>query len=210
MSAPFAGQPVAADAVRQSEPMPLPPVDERATAPSVPSGLLRRYRAGASLSSLAKEIGVSVDWVAQRIIATGTRRDQVVARKTRRRPAELDSDQWLSHQLAGGAGVRDLSRRLQVTPSTVRNALRHYVARRADGVTGVGTRRSDPERRFVAASERAGRARVALERAQRLQASAVSEMRSSGLTIAAIADRLNTEEHLVETLLAGERPPVGP
>ena len=122
--------------------------------------------------------------------------------------AELDSDEWLSGQLARGAGVGDLSRRLHVTPSTVRNALRHYAARRIERVDADGARpaESDPQRRFAAATGRLERATVALERARRLQASAVKELHQSGLTIAAIADRLRTDEHLVETLLAADQP----
>jgi len=192
--------------------------DARPTAESVPGALVRRYRQGAAVTVLAKELGVSFDWVARRIIATGTRRDQLPPRRTRRRPAELDSDQWLSDQLAGGAGVRDLSRRLHVAPSTVRNALRHYAARRADGSVGtdVCSGASDPEGRFAAATKRIERANLALERAnlaldraslsleraQRLQASAVSDLHAAGLTVAAVADRLGIDVNLVETLLA--------
>ena len=147
------------------------------------------------MTALVKEFGVSFDWVARRIIAAGARRDQLPPRRTRRRPAELDSDQWLSNELAAGAGVRDLSRRLHVAPSTVRSALRHYVARRAGGDAGAGiiAGQSDPERRFAAATERVERASVALERARGLQVSAVGELHRSGLTVAAIADRLDID-----------------
>ncbi len=178
-----------------------PPTAEGAA----PRGLIARYRAGASVSSLAKELGVSFDWVAQRIIAAGTRRDQQFSGRPRRRPPELDSDEWLSDELSGGAGVRDLSRRLHVAPSTVRNALRHYAVRRGAG-GGVGAVESDPERRFAVATERIERASSALERARRLQASAVSELHHSGLTLAAIADRLETDVHVVEALLAADAP----
>ena len=157
---------------------------------------------------LARELGVSFDWVAQRVIRTGTRRDQLPLRRTRRRPAELDSDEWLSEQLAGGAGVGELSRRLHVSTSTVRNALRHHVARRGAGGSDadVCSGRSDPERRFAAGTERVERASVAHARAQRLQVSAVSELHASGLTVAAIADRLETDVNFVESLLATDAP----
>ena len=39
-----------------------------------------------------------------------------------------------------------------------------------------------------------------------MQASAVSELHRAGLTIPAIADRLGSDEHLVETLLAADQP----
>ena len=112
----------------RSLPTPSSPVGAVTTAPNgaVPRSLLDRYRAGATVTALAQQFGVSFDWVAQRIIAEGARRDQLPQRRARRRPAELDSDEWLGVQLAGGAGVGDLSRRLHVTSSTVRNALRHY------------------------------------------------------------------------------------
>jgi transposase-like protein len=168
--------------------------------------LLRRYRAGTSVIALAKEFGVSFEWVARRVIASGTRPDQTSLRRIRDRPAELDSDDWLSDQLAGGAGVGDLSRRLHVTRSTVRNALRHYAARRANGDAVAGAGRSDPEGRFAAATERVERATVALERARRMQASAVMELHRSGLTITAIADRFCIGEHLVETFVAADQP----
>lgn len=195
------------DAGHRSTPLSAPPADEGATAPIARRELMRRYRAGASVSALAKEFGASFDWVAQRIIAARARRDQP-SRRTRRRPADLDSDDWLGDQLAGGAGVRDLSRRLHVTPATVRNALRRYAARRAEHVAGADARPgpSDPQLRFAAATVRVERATVALERARRMQASAVSELHRSGLTIAAIADRLGTDEHLVETLVAPDQP----
>ena len=165
------------------------------------------------MTAMARELGVSFDWVAQRLIAARTRRDVVASRRSRRRPPELDSDEWLSEELAAGAGVRDLSRRLHVSPSTVRNALRHYAARRAQGGVepGAGARASDPERRFTAAAGRAERASVALERAsvaleraRRTQASAVIDLQRSGLTVPAIADRLGVEVNVVEALLALE------
>ena len=79
--------------------------------------LLRRYRAGTSVTALAKEFGVSFDWVARHVIAVWDGAgDQTSLRRIRDRPAELDSDDWLGDQLAGGAGVGDLSRRLHVTP----------------------------------------------------------------------------------------------
>ena len=168
--------------------------------------LLRRYRAGASVTALAKEFGVSFDWVAQRVIVAGTRRDPSSPRRDRRRPAELESDDWLGHQLAGGAGVGDLSRRLHVTRSTVRNALRHYATRRAERLGGAGDGPSDPQQRFAAATARVEQATNALARARRMQASAVSELHRAGLTIPAIADRLGSDEHLVETLLAADQP----
>jgi hypothetical protein len=188
------------------------PGEERAGAasgaPPEPRELIRRYRAGTSVRALATEFGVSFDWVARRVIDAGTRRRQP-PRGTRRRPAELDSDRWLSQQLASGAGVGDLSRRLHVTRSTVRNALRRYAARRAEGGgagAGEAVGASDPERRFAAATERVEQATAALERARRVQTSAVSELQEAGLTIAAIADRLGTDEHVVESLLAAEHP----
>jgi hypothetical protein len=163
------------------------------------------------VTALAKELGVPFDWVAQRVIAAGTRRDPQRPTRTRRRPAELDADEWLSAELAAGAGVRDLSRRLHVAPSMVRNALRHYAARRADDGAGTGAGpASDPERRFAVASERIARATDALERARRLQVSAVSELQRSGLTVAAIADRLAIDVSLVEALLAADPPSDGP
>jgi hypothetical protein len=169
-----------------------------------PRELLRRYRAGASVAALAKELGVSFDWVAQRLIAARTERERLPRARERGRPPELDSDEWLSDELAAGAGVRDLSRRLHVTPSTVRNALRHYVARReergADPDVGFGG--SDPEQRFAAATVRVERATVALERARRAQVSAVNDLHRSGLTVAAVADRLAVDVNAVEALLA--------
>ena len=180
------------------------PADDRAI---LPRELVARYRSGASVTALAKDLGVSFDWVAQRVIAAGTRRDQVRPGRGRRRPGELDCDEWLSAQLASGAGVRELSRRLHVAPSTVRNALRHYAARRAQtAVGGVGAGTSDPERRFAAATERIERARAALERARQAQASAVTELHRAGLTVAAIADRLATDVNLVEAVLAADPP----
>ena len=115
----------------RSQPTSSSPVGAHTATPkeTLPGGLLQRYRAGATVTALAREFGVSFDWVAQRIIAAGARRDELPQRRARRRPAELDSDEWLGAQLAGGAGVGDLSRRLHVTPSTVRNALRHYATR---------------------------------------------------------------------------------
>jgi len=174
-------------------------MDDRLTTPE----LLRRYRSGTSVRVLAKELGVSFDWVARRVIAAGTRREQPV-QQGRPRPAELDCDEWLGEQLAGGAGVRDLSRRLRVRPSTVRSALRGYAERLNEGRGRVRHPGSDPVRRFVAASERVERAGKALERARRRQVSAVIELQRSGLTIAAIADRLGADEQLVETLLESD------
>lgn len=168
---------------------------------SVPGWLLRRYRAGTSVSVLAKELGVSFDWVAQRVIAAGTRRDRP-AWQIRRRPIELDSDEWLSGQLASGAGVRDLSRRLRVSRSTIRHALHDYAERRVESGAGGDPGETDPIHRFTTATERLERARVALDRARMLQASAVRELHRSGLTINAIADRLGVDEHVVETLLS--------
>jgi hypothetical protein len=138
---------------------------------SVPGGLLRRSRAGTSVSVLARKLGVSFDWVAQRAIAPGMRHDRP-SRQIRRRPIELDSDEWLSAQLASGAGVRDLSRRLRVSRSTVRNALRDYEARRTESGAGGDPGETDPIHRFTAATERLERAGVALERARMLQSSA--------------------------------------
>ena len=69
----------------------------------VPCGLLDRYRAGATVTALAQRFGVSLDWVAQRL-------------------EELDSEEWLGVQLARGAGLGDLGRRLLVTPSGGRYA----------------------------------------------------------------------------------------
>ena len=69
----------------------------------VPCGLLDRYRAGATVTALAQQFGVSLDWVAQRL-------------------EELDSEEWLGVQLARGAGLGDLIRRLLVTPSGGRYA----------------------------------------------------------------------------------------
>jgi hypothetical protein len=190
-----------------SETVPAPPADATAAAPSAPLELLRRYRAGTAVGALAKELGVSFEWVARRVIAAGTRRDR--PQRAPRRPAELDSDEWLGDQLAGGAGVRDLSRRLDVTPSTVRKALRDYAARQSGGST-FDAGASDPERRFAAAADRAEQAAGALERARQLQASAVSELQRSGLTIAAIAERLHADEQLVENLLTASPPPRRP
>ena len=189
----------------------MTPNERRPVTPTASGGLLRRYRSGTSVSTLAKDLGVSFDSVAQRVIAAGIRRDRP-SQRGRPLPIELDSDEWLGEQLAGGAGVRDLSRRLHVTPSTVRKALRGFVARRGDGsdTDGVGRGESDPVRRFAAATKRVERASGALERARRLQASAVKELHRSGLTIAAIADRLDADEHLVETLLTTDPADDGP
>ena len=74
----------------------------------------------------------------------------------------------------------------------------------------MGAVESDPERRFAAATQRIERASTAVERARLLQASAVSELHHSGLTVAAIADRLGTEEQVVEALLAADAPPDAP
>ncbi len=115
------------------------------------------------------------------------------------RPPELDSDDWLGRELAGGAGVRGLSRRLRTSPSTVRRALRDYAARRTSVAVAPG---SNPERRFAEATRRVEQANVALERARRLQASAVVELRRSGLTPAAIADRLRIADREVDVILA--------
>ena len=200
----------ASDPARRSRTASSPPADHHAAAPNptLPGGLLQRYRAGATVTALAQQFGVSFDWVARRIIADGTRREPLPPRRARRRPAELDSDEWLGVQLAGGAGVSDLSRRLHVTPSTVRNALRHYATRRAEHAAGacasIGP--SDPQQRFATACNRIEQATAALEQARQLQVSAVSELHHSGLTIAAIADRLNADEHLVENLLAADQP----
>jgi hypothetical protein len=145
---------------RRCEPVPTPAAGSRVAAPSAPMALrelLRRYRAGTSVIALAKEFGVSFEWVARRVIASGTRRDQTSLRRIRDRPAELDSDDWLSDQLAGGAGVGDLSRRLHVTRSTVRNALRHYAARRANGDAVCRCWPFRP-RRALRGGDRAGRA----------------------------------------------------
>ena len=195
----------------RSRPTSSSPVGAHSATPkaTLPGGLLDRYRAGATVTALAQQFGVSFDWVAQRIIAAGARRDQLPQRRARRRPAELDSDEWLGVQLAGGAGVGDLSRRLHVTPAAVRNALRHYATRRTDRAAEAAgsSGESDPQQRFAAATGRVERATIALERARRLQASAVSELHRSGLTIPAIADRLNADEYLVENLLAAAPPP---
>ena len=85
-SSPLAG---ASEPARRSQPTPSPPAGGHTDAPSatVPRGLLRRNRARATVTALAKEFGVSFDWVARRIIAAGTRRDQLPPRRARRRPA---------------------------------------------------------------------------------------------------------------------------
>jgi len=202
------------DGDRVAELMSPPPAGPGAD-PSVPppalGEVLRRYGAGASVRALANELGVSFDWVARRVIDAGERREPR-SRRARRRPPELDSDSWLSEQLANGAGVGDLSRRLHVSTSTVRNALRHHAARLTEqGAAGVGddVGPSDPERRFAVATDRVEQANAALERARHMQASAVGELQQSGLTIAAIADRLGADDALVESLLAVDLPPDG-
>jgi hypothetical protein len=90
---------------------------------------------------------------------------------------------------------------LRTSPSTVRRALRDYAARRTSDAGSPG---SNPERRFAAATRRVEQANVALERARRLQVSAIAELRRSGLTPAAIADRLRIADRDVDVLLAAE------
>jgi len=137
-SSPLAG---ASEPARRSQPTPSPPAGGHTNAPSatVPRRLLPRNRARETVTALAKEFGVSFDCVARRIIAAGTRRDQLPPRRAGRRPAELDSDEWLGAQLAGGAGVGDLSRRLHVTPprrSAMRSATTRHSAPNAPPVLG--------------------------------------------------------------------------
>jgi hypothetical protein len=155
------------------------------------------------VGALAKELGTSFDWVARRVIEAGMRRNRP-SRGVRPRPVELDSDDWISGELASGAGIRDLAQQLRVPRSMVRSALRDYIARRIGGDATGDPGGSDPVRRFAAATERVARATVALDRARSAQASAVRELQQSGLTVAAIADRLEAGDDLVEKLLTAD------
>jgi hypothetical protein len=95
---------------------------------------------------------------------------------------------------------------LRTSPSTVRRALRDYASRRISDAASPG---SNPERRFAEATRRVEQANVALERARRLQVSAIAELRRSGLTPAAIADRLRIPDRDVDVLLAAEEASAG-
>lgn len=172
---------------------------------------LARYRNGVPVTTIAEELGVTFDWVAQRVIAEDVRRD-IPSRPPRRgrrgRPSQLDDPSWLRQELAS-AGVGGISRALSVRPSIVRAALRRH------GISAAGDvrrdERSDPAARFHAGTSRVVRARRDLARALALQTSAVVELHDAGLTVAAIADRVEVDPVVIEDLLDppvdGIRPP---
>ena len=122
-------------------------------------------------------------------------------------PVELDCDEWLGAQLAGGAGVRELSRRAArrtVDSSQRAAALWGETHRERSGRRGYGWIRSRPALRR---RDRAGRAGASgARRAWRLQSTAVAELHRTGLTVAAIVDRLATDVNLVEAVLAADSP----
>jgi hypothetical protein len=167
--------------------------------------VFHRYRNGAPVSTLARDLQTSFDWVAQQVMAHGVRRE-VPVKRTRRGllRAELDDPRWILQQLDSGADVRAISELLGIGVPTVRNAMKRF------GITpppssaflkNDAARHTDPVRRYQVAVERARKARLSLERAYALQVSAVIELSSDGLIIPAIADRLETDVALVEALL---------
>ncbi|MET0147067.1 MAG: hypothetical protein ABW328_20085 [Ilumatobacteraceae bacterium] len=164
--------------------------------------ILDRYRHGAPVPQIAKQLGVGFDHVARLVISARVRRARPLRGRTRRWAPQLDDDTWLSEQLARGAGVRTLSRQLDVRPSTVRSALRDHARRLVTEATpGVDTPVADPEHRFRVGAERAARAAAQLSRARDLQRSAVADLAGTRLTVAAIADRLEVSVAVVEELL---------
>ncbi len=100
---------------------------------TVPRRLLPCNRARATVTALTKEFGVSFDCVTRRTIAPDSRDRLPPASPPPARGARLDD--WLGPNCRG-AGVGDLSRRLQVTPR--RSAMR-----------SATTGQSDPQARCV-------------------------------------------------------------
>ena len=184
-----------------------------ATSSAMSARRLARYRNGVPITTIADELGVTFDWVAQRVIAENVRRDipsRAPRRGRRSRPSQLDDPSWLRQELAS-AGVGGISRELSVRPSIVRAALRRHGITAAGDVRRERSERSDPTARFHAGTSRVVRARRDLARALALQTSAVVELHDAGLTVAAIADRVEVDPVVIEDLLDppvdGIRPP---
>lgn len=153
-SSPLAG---VSEPARRSQPTPSPPAGGHTNAPSatVPRRLLPRNRARATVTALAKEFGVSFDCVAWRIIAAGTRRDQLP-------PGEPAAGPRSSTRTSSSAPIGPRRRRWRPQPAVARHPLDGLqcapplrdTARQRSAGAGANTGQSDPQGRFDACAAR--------------------------------------------------------
>jgi hypothetical protein len=170
------------------------------------------YRHGASVTSIADELDVSFDSVARVVIAHAIIRDTPLGGSPAHdTPTELDDPDWLRASLETGRTVGGIARRVAMSEASVAAALaRHgFTVASSDGDRDVEIERSELVEQFRNGAERLHLAEASLDQAKAIQASAVARLAGSGLTVAAIADRLDLDDAAVDALL-DERPPPSP
>lgn len=166
---------------------------------------LRRYRCGASVASVAAELDVSFDALARLIIDAGVRRAVPTGRPPRPGTSfSLDDADWVRAQLEAGRTIGDIAHHLGVDADVAGAAVTAHgftVASTLEPPRDAEGERTELAARFRSGSEEAQAADVALRRARALQASAVSELVRTGLTVPAVADRLGVHDDVVLELL---------
>jgi hypothetical protein len=123
-------------------------------------------------------------------------------------PAELDDLDRIRSRLEAGWTISDIARRVAMTDDAVMAALDRHgftVTSSGGGVRDVETERAELVEQFRMGAEHAQGARSSLARAVTMQSTAIARLANSGLTVPAIADRLDLDDAAVEHWL-DERP----
>ena len=169
------------------------------------AALLDAYRRGDPVTSIADAFEMDFDSVARLVIVHDIARDVPLARRPGPdQPAELDDPDWIRSGLETGWTVADIARRVAASEDAVTAALTRHgftVASSDDSTPHLETERSAHVKQFRIGARRAQAARSSFDRAVAMQASAVAGLASSGLTVPAIADRLDLDDVAVEALL---------